>query len=150
MRYDVDSIKEYLEKLPEDRAKVIYKLLEIADISLDKDFEKTISYDMIGYVVPKSIFPEGYKVKPNEPLPFLSFASQKNHIAIYHMGMYMDDRILKWFKDEYPKYMNTKLDMGKSCIRFKNMDNIPYELLERLFSKMTVAEYVDLYREKIE
>ncbi|SRR5690554_3726069 len=149
MRYDVNSVDEYIKKLPDDRAKVITKLIEIADASLDEDFQKTISYDMIGYVVPKEIYPDGYLPKPGEPLPFLSFASQKNHVAIYHMGMYMDTNLLNWFIEEYPKHVSTKLDMGKSCIRFKNMTKIPYSLLEELFSKMSLKDYVILYEKQI-
>jgi len=104
---------------------------------------------MIGYVVPHKIYPKGYHVSPEKPLPFMNIASQKNHIALYHMAIYMFPEVLEWFKDEYSKRVDTKLDMGKSCIRFKNPDKIPYELLEELFKKIRVEEYIKKYEEII-
>jgi len=147
MRNSENSVKEFIDKLPEDRANAVLKLMEIADRALDEGFEKTITNDMVGYVVPKRIYPQGYRPSKGEPLPFLSFASQKNHIAIYHMAMYMDKDLLKWFEKEYSVRVDTKLDMGKSCIRFKNMEKIPYELLEELFKKISVMDFVKLYED---
>lgn len=104
-----------------------------------------MSCGMIGYVVPKSVYPAGYHCKPEEPLPFISLASQKNFIALYHMGIYADPGLLAWFVAEYPKYSKYKLDMGKSCIRFKRVDDIPYDLVAELAGKMTVGEWVEIY-----
>src|SRR5690554_5395600 len=104
---------------------------------------------MLGYVVPHAIYPDGYHCTPELPLPFLSIASQKNFVAIYHMGIYADKELLDWFVGEYPKYMKTKLDMGKSCIRFKNMKTIPYELIAQLCSKMSVHQWIDLYEQNV-
>lgn len=100
---------------------------------------------MPGFVVPHSIYPAGYHVNPKLPLPFINFASQKNFIALYHMGIYSDKGLLEWFINEYPKHSKTRLDMGKSCIRFKNSQNIPYDLIAELSSKMTPEEWIKLY-----
>ena len=104
-----------------------------------------MSYGMLGYVVPHSTYPEGYHVNPKLPLPFINLASQKNHIAVYHSGIYSDPELMNWFVAEYPKYVSTKLDMGKSCIRFKNPDKIPYELFGELFTKMTPEQWITQY-----
>ncbi|HQW69587.1 MAG TPA: DUF1801 domain-containing protein [Flavobacterium sp.] len=140
---------EYVESLPEDRKIVIEKIRTIVLENLPKGFEETIGYGMLGYVVPHSIYPSGYHCDPKMPLPFLSLASQKNFIAFYHMGIYADEKLLNWFVSEYPKHCKTKLDMGKSCIRFKKMNDIPYELLGELASKMSVQDWISLYEEKL-
>jgi len=140
---------EYVESLPEDRKIVIEKIRTIVLENLPKGFEETIGYGMLGYVVPHSIYPSGYHCDPKTPLPFLSLASQKNFIAFYHMGIYADEKLLNWFVLEYPKHCKTKLDMGKSCIRFKKMNDIPYELLGELASKMSVQDWISLYEEKL-
>lgn len=150
MDQGIKSVEEYLEKLPEDRREIIERLREMILANLPKGFEETISYGMIGYVVPHSIYPKGYHVKPEEPLPFLSIASQKNHIAIYHSGIYMIPELEEWFRAEYSRRVDTKLDMGKSCIRFRNPKKIPYDLLEELMKKVSVDEYVDLYERSLE
>ena len=113
--------------------------------NLQKGFEETISYGMLGYVVPHSIYPAGYHCDTKLPLPFLSIASQKNFIAVYHMGIYADQKLLNWFVEEYPKHSKTKLDMGKSCIRFKKMDQVPVELIGELASKMSVEDWIGIY-----
>jgi hypothetical protein len=140
---------EYVESLPEDRKIVIEKIRTIVLENLPKGFEETMGYGMLGYVVPHSIYPSGYHCDPKTPLPFLSLASQKNFIAFYHMGIYADEKLLNWFVSEYPKHCKTKLDMGKSCIRFKKMNDIPYELLGELASKMSVQDWISLYEEKL-
>jgi hypothetical protein len=103
-----------------------------------------MSYGMIGYVVPHSIYPARYHCNPSLPLPFMNIASQKNFIAFYHMGIYANKALYDWFVGEYPEHCSRKLDMGKSCIRFKIMEDIPYELLGELVRKMTVLEWVNL------
>jgi uncharacterized protein YdhG (YjbR/CyaY superfamily) len=135
----------YLENLPEERKYVMIKLRDTIKNNLPGGFEEQMSYGMIGFVVPHSIYPKGYHCDTKLPLPFLSIASQKNFIAIYHMGIYAKNELLKWFEEEYPKYSKTKLDMGKSCIRFKKIDAIPYDLIGELCKKMTVSEWIDLY-----
>lgn len=145
MKTDSTNISDYIARLPEDRKAAINRLRQTFSKHLPKGFEETISYGMIGFVVPKSIYPKGYHCKPEEPLPFISIASQKNFIAVYHMGLYADAGLLQWFVEEYPKQCTAKLDMGKSCIRFKKPDAIPYELLGQLATKMTVKDWVTLY-----
>ena len=104
---------------------------------------------MIGYYVPHSLYPNGYHVNPELPLPFINIASQKNFVALYHMGLYNDEKLLNWFKTEYPKYVKTKLDMGKSCIRFKKIETIPYQLIGELVSKITPKMWIERYEQAI-
>ena len=150
MRHEANSPEEYITQLPEDRQKPIEKLRTIIKENLPTGFEETISYGMIGYVVPHRIYPSGYHVNPEEPLPFISIASQKNFIALYHMGIYMNSDVLTWFREEYPKHVRTKLDMGKSCVRFKKLDTIPYELIGELSKKMSLEDYIKQYEAEVE
>lgn len=139
----------YIEELPEERVSPFKKLRATIKKNIPKGFEETMSYGMMGYVVPHKLFPNGYHCDPKQPLPFAGLASQKNFIALYHMGMYADPKLLKWFTTEYPKHCKTKLDMGKSCIRFKKMDDIPFDLIGELMQKMTVKDWVDTYTEML-
>ena|SRR5688500_10442348 len=150
MQYTAPNALEYLAEIPADRKPVIEKLRNIILENLPDGFEETMGSGMLNYVVPHSIFPAGYHCNPKDPLPFLGLASQKNFIALYHMGIYSKPELLEWFVTEYPKHVKTKLDMGKSCIRFKKPEQIPYELLAELFRKMTVQEYVDTYQDQLE
>lgn len=141
--------ESYISALPDDRKVVIEKIRAIINDQLPKGFEECIMYKMLGWVVPYSIYPDGYHCKPKTPLPFLNLASQKNFIALYHMGIYAQPELLAWFKEEYPKHAKYKLDMGKSCIRFKRMDDIPYELISELMGKMTPADWIELYEKNL-
>lgn len=143
-----DNPDNYIDQLPEDRKEAFKKLRKSILKNLPKGFVETISYGMIGYVVPHSIYPAGYKCDPKLPLPFLNIASQKNFIAVYHMGIYADNKLLEWFTTEYPKHSSSKLDMGKSCIRFKKIDEIPYKLIGELASKISVQQWINLYESK--
>ena len=145
MQYKAYSPEDYIKQLPEERQPTIRKLRETIKGNLPKGFEEVMSYGMIGYAVPHSIYPDGYHCTPELPLPFLNIASQKNFVAFYHMGMYAKKELLDWFTVEFPKYSNRKLDMGKSCIRFKNINDIPYKLLGELASKMTMEEWISIY-----
>ena len=145
MKDKVANPEQYIAQAPEERQGALNKLRATLLKNLPKGFEEQMSYGMIGYVVPHSIYPSGYHCTPDLPLPFMSFASQKNFIGFYHMGIYADTTLLEWFVNEYPKYCKRNLDMGKSCIRFKKMDNIPYELLGELVRKMSVDDWVKMY-----
>lgn len=145
MQSSATTPDQYIAELPENRKEVMQQLRETVKKNLPKGFEETMQYGMISYVVPHSIYPDGYHCKPTDPLPFLSIASQKNHIAFYHMGVYSKPELLKWFTEEYPKHATGKLDMGKSCIRFKNYKNIPFDLLGELTTKISVAEWIEMY-----
>jgi uncharacterized protein YdhG (YjbR/CyaY superfamily) len=145
MQYDVKSVEEYIAALPEDRKPIIEKLRNVILENLPEGYEEQLSYGMIGYVVPLSRYPKGYHAKEGEPLPFLSLASQKNYIALYHMGLYGKPTLEEWFVKEYTHRVPTKLDMGKSCIRFKNPDHIPYDLVAELCQRMSVDEFIRIY-----
>lgn len=144
MKNNFKSVKDYIASLPEDRRKLIQKLRSAIRQNLPKGFEETISYGMIGYVVPLSLYPEGYHCNPKEPLPFINLANQKNYIAIYHMGLYADKKLYDWFISEYKK-ISKKIDVGKSCIRFKVNDEIPYELIGELVKKITPQDWIKIY-----
>lgn len=145
MKYEANTVEEYIAQLPEDRREIITELRAIINENIPDGFEETMSYGMIGWVVPHSIYPNGYHCTPELPLPFLSIASQKNFIGFYHMGIYANPELLKWFTEEYPKYSKYKLDMGKSCVRLKRMNDIPFDLIRETVQKMAVKEWIDLY-----
>ncbi len=141
----VTSVEDYIAQLPEDRQAAINKLRKAIKKNLPKGFREVISYGMIGYVVPHTLYPKGYHCNPELPLPFINIASQKNFIAIYHMGLYADKKLLGWFTEAYAQQATAKLDMGKSCIRFKKPDTIPYSLLGELASKLTPQQWIEQY-----
>jgi hypothetical protein len=148
MQSKATTVESYLDELSEERKQAIIKLRDIIKKNLPKGFKEEMNYGMPGFVVPHSKYPAGYHCKPADPLPFLSFASQKNFIAIYHMGMYADPKLLQWFTVAHGKASPKKLDMGKSCIRYKKPEDIPYELIGELASKMTVDDWIQLYESK--
>ena len=149
MKYKANTPDEYIAQLPLDRKEVIEKLRGIILQNLPNGFKEQLSYGMLGYVVPHSLYPAGYHVQAELPLPFINLASQKNFIALYHSGIYADPALMNWFKNEYPIHCKRKLDMGKSCVRFKSMDDIPYELITELCTKMTPKEWISLYENNI-
>ncbi|MGJ8591696.1 MAG: DUF1801 domain-containing protein [Aquaticitalea sp.] len=149
MQYKADTPEAYIEQVPEERKDSLKKLRQIINANLSEGFQEGIQYGMIGYFVPHSKYPNGYHCKPEEPLPFMSFASQKNSVNLYHMGLYAKKELHNWFVSEYPKHSKRKLDMGKSCIRFKNLEDIPFELIGELTSKMTADEWIDIYETNI-
>lgn len=143
------TVEQILTNLPEDRIEAFNKLHNTIIKNMPKGFEAAISYGGLGYVVPHSIYPAGYHCKPIEPLPFAGLASQKNSINFYHMGIYSDPKLLEWFVAEYPKHSKQKLDMGKSCIRFKKFDQIPYDLIAQLMKKISVKDWVSIYEKNL-
>jgi hypothetical protein len=145
MKPTITSVSQYLDDLTGERKVPMVKLRNVINENISQGFNEGISYGMIGWGVPHSLYPKGYHYDPKLPLPFLSIASQKNFIALYHMGIYADKELHDWFTAEFPKHVATKLDMGKSCIRFKKPDAIPYDLIGQLVSKMTVQQWIDVY-----
>ncbi len=145
MQSAVTSVDQYLKELPQERQAPMTKLRKEILENLPKGFKEEISYGMIGYVVPLSLYPPGYHCDPKLPLGFINIASQKNFIALYHMGIFADKKLLDWFVGEFAKHTAAKLDMGKSCIRFKKPETIPYKLIGELARKMTVADWVNKY-----
>ncbi len=149
MTSDATTPEKYIAELPRERGEAISKLRLTVKENLPKGFQETMNYGMIGYVVPHNIYPDGYHCSPELPLPFMNIASQKNFVALYHMGLYSDKKILYWFVGEYPKHVKTKLDMGKSCIRFRKPETIPYKLIGELCTRMTVKDWIALYEKNV-
>lgn len=145
MQYQATSPQDYINQLPEDRKEAVSKIRQILKDNLPEGFEEGMLYKMPAFFVPHTVYPDGYHCKPSDPLPFINVASQKNFVALYHMGLYAKKELYDWFVVEYPKHCKYKLDMGKSCIRFKKVADIPYDLIAELASKMTVQEWIGIY-----
>ncbi len=149
MKIEANSPTEYISKLPEDRQEAMKKLRKTIKKHLPKGFKEQMSYGMIGYVVPHSKYPDGYHCDPKLPLPFLNIASQKNFIALYHSGIYAHPPLHDWFVKEYPNHCKRKLDMGKSCVRFKKIEEIPYDLIGELVTKMEMKDWIAIYESAV-
>ncbi|MBN8863740.1 MAG: DUF1801 domain-containing protein [Sphingobacteriales bacterium] len=149
MQSAATTVKAYLEELPADRREAINRLRQEIRKNIPEGFKEEMNYGMIGYVVPHKLYPAGYHCDPKAPLPFMSVASQKNFVAVYHMGVYSIPAINKWFVEACARAGITKLDMGKSCIRFKNLSKIPYEVIGELASKMKPEEWIAYYEKVI-
>ena len=149
MPSNIETPEDYIATLAPERKKIIAKLRDTIKKNLPKGFEEIINYGMLGYVIPHKLYPKGYHADPKLPLPFMNLASQKNFIALYHMGIYADKEILAWFQNEYAKNCKTKLDMGKSCIRFKNLEDIPFALIGNLVKKIKAKDWIQLYEGQI-
>ncbi|MCM5664250.1 DUF1801 domain-containing protein [Galbibacter mesophilus] len=149
MKIEANTVQDYLNALPVERRDAFNKLRQVILRSKPEELEETLSYGMIGYVVPHSVYPAGYHCDPKLPLPFINIASQKNYIALYHSGIYADKNLHDWFVGEYPKHTDAKLDMGKSCVRFKKMDKIPFALIEELMGKLSVQEWIGIYENAV-
>lgn len=145
MKSTAITIAAILDNVPEDRKEAFCKLHATILKNLPKGFEAGISYGGLGYVVPHSVYPAGYHCKPVEPLPFAGITSQKKSINFYHMGMYADPELMSWFVAAYPNYCKHKLDMGKSCVRFKKIEEIPFELIGELMQKMSCDKWIKTY-----
>ena len=149
MKIEASSVQEYLNNIPEERKPAMNKLRGIVKDNIPDGFEECLNYGMPSYVVPHSIYPDGYHCNTKLPLPFVSIANQKNFIALYHMGIYANPELMAWFVEEYPKHCKYKLDMGKSCVRFKKIDHIPYDLIEQLIKKMTTDDWITIYEKNV-
>jgi uncharacterized protein YdhG (YjbR/CyaY superfamily) len=141
----IRTVDDYIATLPSERKEAVSRLREAIAANIPHGFEEMISYRMPGFSVPHSKYPAGYHCDPKIPLPFIGYASQKNFIALYHMGIYADSALLKWFRNEFPKYSKVRLDMGKSCVRFKKPEHIPFELIEKLAAKMSADQWIERY-----
>ncbi|MBD3723313.1 MAG: DUF1801 domain-containing protein [Flavobacteriaceae bacterium] len=145
MTSSATSPEQYINEAPKDRREALKQLRTTILENLPKGFQEGMGYGMIGYSVPHEIYPAGYHCDPKTPLPFMSFASQKNSINFYHMGIYANKELYDWFVTEFPKYSSKKLDMGKSCMRFKKPDDIPFELIGQLVQKVTPQDWITTY-----
>ena len=139
------TVTEYIDSLSPERRQIINSIRKVILKNLPKGFQEEMNYGMIGYVVPHKIYPEGYHCDPTLPLPFLGLASQKNFIAIYHMGIYAQPKLLEWFQDEWRVHSTKKLDMGKSCIRIKKPEDVPLDLIGELVTKLTPQQWIGIY-----
>lgn len=144
-KLNIMAHQTYINQVAEDKKAAFEKLYTTVKNAIPKGFEDSDLYNMVSFVVPLSTYPSGYHCTPNTPLPFISLAAQKNFISLYHMGVYADNILYQWFINEYPKHCKKKLDMGKSCIRFKKMEDIPFELIAELVAKMSVSQWINLY-----
>ena len=149
MKNEANSPDEYVEKVPEERRPSFERLRETVLDHLPAGFEEVMSYGMIGYVVPHSLYPDGYHCTPALPLPFINIANQKNFIAFYHMGIYAEPELLEWFLSEYKALNLRKLDMGKSCMRFKKWEEIPFELIGQLVAKRSPQDWIAVYESQL-
>lgn len=149
MKTNGNTAEDIIQNVDPAQASAFKQLHQIIVQNLPKGFEVGISYGALGYVIPHHIYPNGYHCKPSEALPFASIAAQKNSINLYHMGIYAQPSLLAWFVAEYPKHSKQKLDMGKSCIRFKKPAEIPFELIAQLMQKMSVQDWIKLYETEI-
>ena len=143
------AVEDYFNALAEDRRGAMETLRSSIRANLPSGFEEVLNYGQPSWVVPHSLYEAGYHVNPDLPLPFLSIASQKSHIGVYHMGIYAGSSLMDWFVGRYPKHCKTRLDMGKSCIRFKKVNDIPNDLIGELCGKMSAGEWIELYEEQI-
>lgn len=142
------KIAEFINNLPDDRQDAVLELRKTVIENIPKGFTEGID-GMIHFNIPLSIYPEGYHCTKGTPLPFISIASQKNFIAFYHMGLYADEKLSAWFTNEYPKHSKYKLNMGKSCVRFKIVKAIPYKLIGELMTKVSVDDFIHTYETAI-
>ena len=143
------TVDEYIASLPEERKDAMTKLRKVIKKNLPKGYKEEMSYGMIGIVVPHSINPAGYHCNPKIPLPLINLGNKKDGISLHHMGLYGDPTLLDWFVSEYAKKVDSKLDMGKGCVRFKKMDQIPYELIGELIAKVSVDDYVKVVTDNL-
>ena len=146
---EAQTVEDYFKALPEERREPMEALRDSIRANLPGEFEEVLNYGQPSWVVPHSLYEAGYHVNPELPLPFLSIASQKSHIGVYHMGIYASSSLLDWFVGEYPKHCKTRLDMGKSCIRFKKAAELPHALIGELCGKMSAREWIQLYEEQV-
>lgn len=143
--YPTTTVEEYIQSVAPDKKENLLKIREAILKNLPKGFVENVSYGMLSYEVPHSIYPDGYHCNPQQALPFVALAAQKNSINMYHMGIYANQDLLKWFQAEYIKECSGKLDMGKSCIRFKKTQDIPYKLIAQLIKKISVKQWISMY-----
>ena len=142
MSEQITTIANYLTALTPERREAMEQLRQTILQALPKGFAECMSYGMIGYVVPHTIYPKGYHCNTKLPLPFINIGSKKNGLVMHHLGLYGMPSLCNWFVAEYAKQPNTKLDMGKGCVRFKNSKAIPFALIAELAGKITVAAYI--------
>ena len=138
---------EYIDSLPEERKVALAALRKTILKNVPKGFKEVMENGMIAYVVPLSIYPNGYHCDASKPLPFMGIVAQKNFIVLHHLGLYGSKKLFNWFVNEYPKHSTSKIDMGKGCIRFKKESDIPHDLIAELVQKLTPEMWIGFYEE---
>ena len=146
MQSKAATVEQYLAELPEDRREALQAIRKTILKNLPKGFEEGMQYGMIGYYVPHSVYPPGYHCDPSQPLPFASLASQKNHMALYLMCVYGDPEYAEWFREAWTG-AGKKLNMGKSCVRFKKLDDVPLDVVGQAIKRVPVKKYIAHYEE---
>jgi hypothetical protein len=146
MQSKAATVAQYLKELPDDRREAIEAIRAVILKHLPKGYEEGMQYGMIGYYVPHTLYPPGYHCDPKQPLPFASLASQKNHMALYTMTVYSDPEVQAWFTKAWTA-KGHKLDMGKSCIRFKKLEDVPLDVVGQLMKKVSVKQYIQTYED---
>ncbi len=149
MQSKAKTVKQYLKELPEDRREALEALRRVILANLDADYEEGMQYGMIGYYVPHSVYPSGYHCDPKQPLPFAGIASQKNHMAIYLFCIYCEPGGPEWFQEAWAKEAAKgkagRLDMGKSCVRFKKIEDVPLSVIGKTIKRMPAKKFIAIY-----
>ncbi len=148
MQSKATTVRDYLAELPSDRRAAIEAVRKVVLENLDDDFEEGMQYGMIGYYVPHRVYPAGYHCDPRQPLPFAGLASQKNHMSLYLMSVYADGAEENWLRDRFAK-AGKKLDMGKCCIRFKTLEDLPLSVIGEAVRRVTVKRHIEHYESAI-
>ncbi|MFG0318770.1 MAG: DUF1801 domain-containing protein [Planctomycetota bacterium JB042] len=142
------TVQEYLASLPDDRRRALKAIRAVIRKNLDQGYEEGIQYGMIGYYVPHRVYPDGYHCDPKQPLPFAGLASQKNHMAIYLMGIYGSEEHERWFREAWTK-SGKRLDMGKACIRFKKLEDVPLDVVGEVVRRIPAKAYIESYEANV-
>ena len=154
MQSQSTTVAQYLAELPPERRSAIQAVRQVILDSMDPSLEERMNYGMIGYVVPHRVFPPGYHCDPKLPLPYAGLASQKNHMSLYLMAIYTscedgeESPGARWLRDRWTRD-GRKLDMGRACIRFKKLEQVPLEVVAGAFKKFTVAQYIRQYQKAL-
>ncbi len=148
MQSKAPTVEQYLAELPPERRAAVSAIREVVLRNLPEGYAEGMAYGMIGYVVPHEVYPAGYHVNPKQPVPFASLASQKNHIALYLMCAYGDADYERWLREAWAK-AGKKLDMGKSCIRFKRLEDVPLEVVGEAIRRVPVKKFLEFYESTV-
>jgi hypothetical protein len=149
MQSKATTVEQYLAELPKDRREAIQAVREVILRNLPKGYEEGMQYGMIGYYVPHSLYPPGYHCDPKQPLPYAHLASQKNYMSIYLMCVYAGGEQQAWFREEWQK-TGKKLDMGKSCVRFRKLEDLPLPLIGKAIKRASVKKFITFYEDIIQ
>ncbi|MFG0274169.1 MAG: DUF1801 domain-containing protein [Phycisphaerales bacterium] len=144
MQSKAATVEAYLDSLPPDRREVIERVRAVINDNLPAGYAEGMQYGMIGWFVPHGVYPKGYHCDPKQPLPFVSLASQKNHMAVYLCTVYMTPEEQAWFERAW-KAAGKRLDMGKSCVRFKSLDGVALEVLGEAVARWPAPKFVAAY-----